>query len=90
VVSLNFPGEKELVMNEKENKSEAESREVLCVAGGMALMLFGVGLVMTHPGVRKTVMDGVSRFLPDLAQPLKNGVAGILPDLERYLKVRSM
>jgi hypothetical protein len=87
---MNFPGQKEFVMNENENNSDAESREVLYLAGGMALMLFGVGLVMTHPGVRKTVMDGVSRFLPDLAQPLKNGVAGILPDVERYLKVRSM
>ncbi len=77
-------------MNENLDPQAAEARDVLCVAGGMALLLMGVGLVMTHPQVRKTVLDGVSRFVPDLAGSLKNGLAGILPDVERYLKVRSM
>jgi len=73
-----------------DDPQDLNARDVLCVAGGMALLVMGAGLVMTHPLVRKTVMDGVSRFSPDLAGSLKNGVAGILPDVERYLKVRSM
>lgn len=77
-------------MNENDNSQDTQARDVLCVAGGMALLLMGAGLVMTHPQVRKTVLDGVSRLMPDLAGSIKQGVAGVLPDVERYLKVRSM
>ena len=77
-------------MNQDNNSQDTEARDVLCIAGGMALLVMGAGLVMTHPQLRKTVLDGVSRFMPDLAGSIKSGVAGVLPDVERYLKVRSM
>ena len=77
-------------MSHNHDPQDTQARDVLCVAGGMALLLMGVGLVMTNAQVRRTVLDGVSRFAPDLAGSLKTGVAGILPDVERYLKVRSM
>ena len=76
--------------NRNDDLQDMDAHDVLYVAAGMALLVMGAGLVMTHPQVRKTVMDGVARFSPDLAGSLKNGVAGLLPDVERYLKVRSM
>jgi hypothetical protein len=74
--------------NGKDRNTDA--RDTLYVAGGAALMLFGAGLVMAHPGLRKMMLLGVSRALPDLEKPLRQGVAGLLPDVERYLKIRSM
>jgi hypothetical protein len=76
--------------NGHDSLEDMDARDVLYVAGGMALLVMGVGMVMTHRQVRKTVMEGVSRFSPDLAESLKSGVAGLMPDVERYLKVRSM
>ena len=53
-----------------------ETRDTLFLLGGVALMLFGAGLILTNPVVRK--------FLGDV------NVGGLLqaavPDLERYMK----
>jgi hypothetical protein len=61
--------------------SEAtETRDTLFLLGGVALMVFGAGLVITSPTVRR-YLGGVN-------------VGGLLhaavPDLERYLKLRAM
>lgn len=57
-----------------------ETRDTLFLLGGLSLILFGAGLVVTNPVVRK--------FLGDA------NVGGLLqaavPDLERYMKMRSM
>jgi hypothetical protein len=57
-----------------------ETRDTLFLLGGVALMVFGAGLVITSPTVR--------RYLGNV------NVGGLLhaavPDLERYLKLRSM
>jgi hypothetical protein len=57
-----------------------ETRDTLFLLGGLSLILFGAGLVVTNPVVRK--------FLGDA------NVGGLLqaavPDLERYIKMRSM
>lgn len=57
-----------------------ETRDTLFLLGGLSLMLFGAGLVITSPVVRKLIGS--------------SNVGGMLqaaiPDLERYMKMRSM
>jgi hypothetical protein len=60
------------------------------VAGGVALMAFGAGLLMAHPAIRRTVMATLAPLMPDLAEPLKIGAQKVLPDVERYLKLKAM
>lgn len=57
-----------------------ESRDTLFLLGGAALVLFGAGLILSTPMVRRHL--GGAR-VGDLIQ------AGI-PDFQRYLKLRSM
>jgi hypothetical protein len=56
------------------------NKETLYMLGGIALMIFGAGLVLSNPTVRK--------FIGQL------GVGGMaqaaLPDMERYWKLRNM
>jgi hypothetical protein len=57
-----------------------ETRDTLFLLGGMSLILFGAGLVLTNPAVRKL-----------LGQANLGGlVQAAVPDLERYMKMRSM
>jgi hypothetical protein len=37
------------------NNDSVENKDALYLMGGLALMMLGAGLVMTHPGVRKAV-----------------------------------
>ena len=63
--------------------SESESndtRDTLFLLGGVALMVFGAGLVVTSPTVR--------RYLGNVN--LGGLLHAAVPDLERYLKLRSM
>ena len=57
-----------------------DTRDTLFLFGGLALVLFGAGLVITNPAVKK-LLGGTN-------------VGGLLqhaiPDFERYLKLRSM
>lgn len=55
-------------------------KETLFLAGGIALMIFGAGLVLANPFVRKFV----SRM------GVGNLASSALPDLERYWKLRNM
>lgn len=70
--------------------AEAEAQDVLLVAGGLSLLVLGVGLIMTNAGIRRTLVTTISRAVPDLEEPLRKGIAGLLPDVERYLHMRSM
>jgi hypothetical protein len=74
-------------MNDHEDQ---DTRNTLFVAGGIALMVFGAGLVMAHPRVRQLVLGNLTPLLPTLGEPLRAGVNKVLPDVERYLKLRSM
>ena len=55
-------------------------KDTLYMLGGVALVVFGVGLILSNPFVR--------RYLSQL------GIGGIaqaaFPDVERYLKLRAM
>jgi hypothetical protein len=57
-----------------------DARDTMFMMGGVALMIFGAGLVLSNPVVR--------RYLG------QTNVGGLLsssiPDVERYLKLRSM
>ena len=74
-------------MNDQET---AEVRNALLLAGGAAFMVFGAGLIMAHPAIRRTVLANLIPLLPHLQEPVKAGVAGVLPDVERYLRLRAM
>ena len=58
----------------------ATDKETLYLLGGAALIVFGAGLILSNPSVRKYIGD-VS--IGGLAK-------GLLPDLDRYLKLRAM
>jgi len=55
-------------------------RETLYMLGGVALMVFGAGLIMSNPVVR--------RYLGQMG--VGNLASAALPDFERYLKLRAM
>jgi hypothetical protein len=63
-----------------DNNGSDESRDTLFMMGGVALMIFGAGLILSNPLVR--------RYLG------QTNVGGLLtaaiPDVERYLKLRAM
>lgn len=68
---------------EKPTSDDKEVRDTLLLLGGLSMMLFGAGLVMTNPTVRRYLGQAGLSGVGDLAQ-------AALPDLERYLKLRSM
>jgi hypothetical protein len=65
------------------DRSEMEKgtdKETLYMLGGVALVIFGVGLVLSNPTVR--------RYLGQMG--FGNFASSALPDLERYFRLRSM
>jgi hypothetical protein len=55
-------------------------RHTLYLVGGIALMIFGAGLIISNPVVR--------RYMGQLG--IGNLTQAALPDVERYLKLRNM
>lgn len=55
-------------------------KETLYMLGGVALVIFGAGLVLSNPTVR--------RYLGQVG--IGNLASAALPDLERYFRLRSM
>ncbi|HUK90902.1 MAG TPA: hypothetical protein VLZ81_10920 [Blastocatellia bacterium] len=63
-----------------QNNDGNDLQGTLCLFGGLALLVVGTGLIVSHPTVRKYLGQmGVTDF-----------VQGAIPDLERYLKLRAM
>ena len=58
----------------------AESRDTLFLLGGAALVVFGAGLILSTPMVRR-LLSGVNAG---------NLLTAAVPDFERYLKLRAM
>jgi len=56
------------------------NRDTLFMLGGLAMVVFGAGLILTNPFVR--------RYTSQLGAGGLLGAA--LPDVERYLRLRSM
>jgi hypothetical protein len=59
---------------------QGSDRDTLYMMGGLAMMVFGAGLILSNPTIRR-YMSGIG--IGNLAE-----VA--VPDLERYLKIRAM
>jgi hypothetical protein len=72
-----------------DNNSEVQS--TLLMAGGVALLAMGAGMLMTNPALRRVVLAGLSPLLPQL-QGQADGQLGntLLADVERYVKLKSM
>ena len=63
-----------------QNIESYDGKGALYLFGGLALVVMGAGLIVSHPAIRKYLgRIGVG----DLLQ-------AAVPDLERYLKLRSM
>jgi hypothetical protein len=55
-------------------------KDTIYMLGGVALMVFGAGLILSNPTIRRYM----SQFgVGNLAQT-------VIPDVERYFKLRSM
>jgi hypothetical protein len=66
-----------------ENNHHSDSstdKDVLFMLGGVAFVVFGAGLILSNPIVR--------RYMGQIG--IGNLAQSALPDLERYLKLRSM
>ena len=64
----------------RETNGSSSDRDKLFMLSGIALMIFGAGLVLSNPTVQKYI----NQFsIGGLAQ-------GALPDFERYLRLRNM
>jgi len=61
-------------------ESNGADKELLYMLGGVALVIFGAGLVLSNPNVR--------RYLGQLG--VGNLASAALPDIERYFRLRSM
>ena len=57
-----------------------ETRDTLFFLGGAAMILFGAGLILSNPAVRRYLGNG----------GVGNLVQTVVPDIERYMKLRSM
>jgi hypothetical protein len=62
------------------NKEDFNDRDTLYMLSGLALMVFGAGLILTNPIAKRYMGQLGIGNLANLA----------LPDLDRYLKLRSM
>ena len=66
---------------EKTNGQDAnEARDTLFLLGGAALVVFGAGLILSTPMVRRA-LGGAG---------LGNMIGAAVPDLEKYMKLRAM
>jgi hypothetical protein len=66
--------------NHNSTEDENDARDTLMLLSGAALVIFGAGLILTTPAVRK-LLGGVG--IGSLLQ-----AAG--PDFQRYLKLKAM
>jgi hypothetical protein len=65
---------------EQNGNVRSTDKETLYMLGGLALVVFGAGLILSNPTIRKYMGEiGIG----GLAQ-------NIVPDVERYFKLRAM
>ncbi|WP_263352418.1 hypothetical protein [Acidicapsa acidisoli] len=58
----------------------SNDKDTLYLLGGVALMVFGAGLILSNPMIR--------RYMSQLG--VGNLAQTVIPDVERYFKLRSM
>jgi hypothetical protein len=76
---------------DKDNGQD-DSREFLYLAGGLALMVLGAGLIVAHPAVRRNLMSRLEGFIPDVKDRLSKltSITDVGSDIQRYMKLRAM
>ncbi len=68
------------VLHSTQNGSSTDTRDTLFLLGGVSMMVFGAGLILTNPRIRGLLGgSGVGDLL-----------TAAIPDVERYLKLKSM
>jgi hypothetical protein len=65
---------------ESTNNGNGSDKDTLYMLGGVALVVFGAGLILSNPFVR--------RYMSRIG--VGNIVHAAMPDVERYLKLRAM
>lgn len=70
----------DLDIDNEQESGFGTDKHTLYLLGGVALVIFGAGLIISNPVVR--------RYLGQLG--LGNLTSAALPDVERYLKLRNM
>ena len=68
------------VENANGERSFGADMDTLFMVGGIAMMVFGAGLVLANPVIR--------RFMGELG--VGNLAQAALPDLQRYIRLRDM
>jgi hypothetical protein len=69
-----------LDLMESTANGNATDKDTIYMLGGVALMVFGAGLILSNPTIRRYM----SQFgVGNLAQT-------VIPDVERYFKLRGM
>jgi hypothetical protein len=67
-------------LTENTNGQDNESRDTLYLLSGAAMIVFGAGLILSTPIMRR-YLSGVG---------VGNLIQAAIPDFERYVKLRSM
>jgi hypothetical protein len=65
---------------ETQANGAADGKDTLYMLGGVALMVFGAGLVLSNPVIR--------RYMSQLG--VGNIASAVMPDVERYFRLRAM
>jgi hypothetical protein len=65
-----------------ERSRDNEARDTMFMLGGMALVLFGAGMILTNPLVR--------RYMGQAGMNGLNLLQAAVPDVERYIRIRNM
>jgi hypothetical protein len=65
---------------ERVDNGNTTDKETLYMLGGVALVIFGAGLVLSNPTVR--------RYIGQIG--IGNIASAAIPDIERYFRLRSM
>ena len=69
-----------MAMELVESTANGSDKDTLYMLGGVALMVFGAGLLLSNPTVRRYM----SQF------GVGNLASSVIPDMERYFKLRAM
>jgi hypothetical protein len=69
---------------------DQQPKDIMRLAGGLALITLGAGMILSFPKIRQLLHSGVEAAVTDKEGKTLLTAKGVLPDLERYLKIRSM
>jgi hypothetical protein len=69
-------------MQDLQRQDADDARDTLYLLGGVAMVVFGAGLILSNPVVR--------RYMSQAGLNGLNLLQAAVPDLERYMKLRNM